>query len=243
MNHIVIFTDDRMTISAENLLRSASVNGVNTGKIYKPQDLPQLFVEMASPTLNVPKGGGLYIWKGFVVWDYLTKMPEGDFLIYADAGQTIISNVQAVINQMTDDVMLFSNGWDTQDWTKSDVSHRICPDVDLRHKKQVQASLIFIRNTEKARNFIKEWMLYCLMPGVCDNSPSVKPNVLTFAETRWDQSVLSMLQLRDGLPLHWFPSATNFHNKSDHPSDGYPAIVDHHRKRNPGATNGTDSEW
>ena len=180
---------------------------------------------------------------------------EGDVLIYADSGQTIISPVQSVIHHMTEDVMLFSNGWKHVEWCKADVYNGILGWFDreeygdpyiadkMHTYKQTQASLIFFRVTEESRRFVKEWMLWCLMPGFCDNSPSKLPNVPTFQETRWDQSILCCIQIKYGYKLHWFPTLTAMHLKADFPNDNYPAIVDHHRKRNTGATGGADSEW
>lgn len=250
MTHLITYSDERMSISAENLTRSANIHGVDYAYHAMPGSLGDDFQLMAEPTIREPKGAGLYIWKPYVIWQHMDNLKDGEILIYADAGQTIISSVQPVIDAMDSDVMMFSNGWNHMDWCKMDVAAAICP---MRAAggwtfinpqiKQAQASLIFFRVSPESRKFVKEWMLWCLMPGFCDNSPSNLPNVQTFQETRWDQSVLTCLQIKYGYKLHWFPSSTNWHRKPYHPNDNYPAIVDHHRKRNPGATNGTDSEW
>lgn len=246
MIRLITFTDVRMTFSADNLTRSVLANGIDEAYVYRYDDLDKRFMQMAEPTIYESKGAGLYIWKPYICWHAINRMKDGETLIYADAGQTIISSVQPVIDAMDQDVMMFSNGWNHMDWCKMDVmasilGRAVFPKVG--EIKQAQASLIFFRVSSESRKFVKEWMLWCLMPGFCDNSPSVLPNVPTFQETRWDQSVLSCLGIKYGYKLHWFPSSTNWHNKSAHPNDNYPAIVDHHRRRNPGATNGTDSEW
>lgn len=241
MIHLITYTDERMAESADNLLLSAAKNGVDQTVLTTPGDIPFYFRFMAAPTIHESKGAGLYIWKPFIIWDYIRSAPLGDIVIYADAGQTIVDSVKPVIDAMDQDIMMFSNGWNHMDWCKMDVAQSIlgyAPEA-----KQVQASLIFFRVTEQTIKFVKEWMLWCLMPGFCDNSPSQLPNIATFQETRWDQSVLTCLQLKYGYNLHWFPTLTNYHNKAYHPNDNYPAISDHHRKRNRGATNGTDSEW
>ena len=251
MIRLVTYADDRMSISADNLVRSSLLHGIDSAHAYTREDLEPDFIMMAEPTINESKGSGLYIWKPHFVFRAMYNAEDGDILIYADAGQTIISNVQPVIDRMYQDVMMFSNGWNHMDWCKMDVMQVICPGVnDEGHDtdieiwdKQAQASLIFFRVSPESRKFVKEWMLWCLMPGFCDNSPSVLPNVPTFQETRWDQSIITCLGIKYGYRLHWFPSSTNWHNKDQHPNDNYPAIVDHHRKRNPGATGGTDSEW
>ena len=239
MIHLITFTDERMTISAHLLASSAIKHGVDDYLIYVPAHLPDYFKQMAADNLKIEKGFGLYIWKSFIVWDYMRGLPDGDILIYADAGQTIVDSVKPVIDSMDQEIMFFSNGWKHVEWCKGDIYNAINIhngdplfwDTYAR-QKQVQASLIFFKVTPETRNFVKEWMLWCLMPGFCDDSPSKLPNYPTFAETRWDQSVLTCLQIKYNFALHWFPTLTAYHIKDEYPNDAYPAIVDHHRKRN-----------
>lgn len=229
MIHLCTFTDSRMTISAQLLVESAAKHGVDHCRIYKPADLSHDFITMALPTINIDHGSGEYIWKPYIVWRMMNEVADGDHLIYADAGQTIINSVQSLIDKMDQDMMMFSNGWKHLEWCKMDVYYSILPGRGNNNMEdaQTQASLIFFKVTPESRNFVKEWMLWCLMPGFCDNSPSKLPNVPTFQETRWDQSVLCCLQIKYGYKLHWFPTSTAMHL----PGAGV-AIVDHHRKRN-----------
>lgn len=258
MIHLVSFADHRMTISAANLQQSATRYGVDKVRVYSPADFTPQFKSMAAECLKVSKGAGLYVWKPWVVWDYIQSLPDGAIVIYADAGQTFVDNVNTVIREMKEDIMFFSNGWLQVDWCKMSVMETIIPasqygmgdgfssgwlrDSAATRHKQVQASLVFFRLTPDVRNLITEWMLWALMPGFCDNSPSTIPNYPTFKETRWDQSILCCLQIKHGYKLHWFPTTTAYHIKEFYPGDTYPAIVEHHRKRNTGMSDG-DSEW
>jgi len=246
MIRLITYHDDRMSESGAKLKASAYVNGVQEVCTLGPIDLPEMFKQLAADCLKESKGAGLYVWKPYAVWYAMNKCMDGDYLIYADAGQEFVSGVQSVINHMDQDVMMFSNGWKHLDWCKMDVADGILgADTALVRAydyKQTQASLIFFRVSKESREFVKEWMLWCLMPGFCDNSPSKLPNVPTFQETRWDQSVLCCLQIKHGYRLHWFPTLTAMHLRGDFPGDNYPGIVDHHRKRDHGKGEG-DSEW
>lgn len=252
MIHLVSFTDHRMTLSACKMNESALRNGVDVTRVYTPADFPEYFKQMAAPCLKEQKGAGLYIWKPWLVFDYIQSQPDGEIVIYADAGQTFINNVKTVVAEMKEDIMFFSNGHVHLEWCKGDVMAAINghdPEyfdsgfTGISTKdKQVQASLIFFRLTPQVRDLIKEWMLWALMPGFCDDSPSRIPNYPTFADTRHDQAIICCLQIKYGYKLHWFPTTTAYHIKAEYPGDGYPAIVDHHRKRNPGMSAG-DSEW
>ena len=159
------------------------------------------------------------------------------FLIYCDAGNEIVDNVNHIINRMDDDFFLFSNGWQHSHWCKREVAEYIngyeCYKKHLRKTyfkhKQVQASSIFFRVSQKTRDFIQEWYAWSIMPGMIDNTPRGE-QFPEFREHRHDQAILTCLQIKYGIPLHWFPSTTNHHQYL--PGDSYPQIFNHHRKTN-----------
>jgi hypothetical protein len=95
--------------------------------------------------------------------------------------------------------------------------------------KQVQASSIFFRVSQKTRDFIQEWYAWSIMPGMIDNTP-IGPQFPEFQEHRHDQAILTCLQIKYGIKLHWFPSTTNHHQHIE--GDNYPQIFAHHRKKN-----------
>lgn len=235
---VITYSDKRMTIAALKCAQSAMKYGASDIRIFGPDNLTETFKELASPTINEERGAGLYIWKPFIIWQQMLEMKDGEILIYSDAGQEFVSDIKPVVDCMDEDIMFFSNGWPHIDWCKADVFHLINPGwfpnaaEKYKDQKQVQASLIFFKVNQKTKDFVKDWMLFLLMPGVGDNSPSVISNYPTFQETRWDQSVLCCLQIRHSYRLHWFPTLTNMHQIDASPGDRYKAIIDHHRKRN-----------
>ncbi len=227
MIHLITYCNDRYLKSAHNLCRSAVKHGVDHAKIMIEADIPELYKKMIGDNINEIDRHWFYIWKPFVVWEAMNHLPDGEVLIYADAGQTIVNSVMPLIEQMDQDIMMFNNPWKHVEWCKMDVYNSIIGRscyADEPSEKQAQASLIFFRITPEVRNFVKEWMLWCLMPGFCDNSPSKIPNYPTFAEHRYDQAVLTCLQIKYGYKLHPFPSIENM--------DATYRITEHHRKNN-----------
>jgi len=234
MVKLITLSDERMTISAANCIASAIMNGVDDVTIFAPEEFPDWFKNHHKELLKSERGYGFWCWKPYLVSMTINKMKDGDILIWADAGQTFVNDVNHVIKEMKEDVFLFSNGWPHFDWCKADCIDCIIPFPQEKDYKQTQASLIFFRVSEESRNFCKEWFAYSLIPGIIDNEPSKIDNVETFKEHRHDQAILCCLQIKHGYNLHWFPTTTAGHIHEDYP-DRYPAIVDHHRKRN--------SEW
>ena len=113
-----------------------------------------------------------------LIFEALLDMNENDILIYSDAGVEFINNVSHIIDKMDEDLFLFGNNYNHVDWCKMDVIKTINSNnyyltlLNEDHLKQIQASVIFIRPTQKAKEFIKEWLLYCQMPNLIDDSPS-----------------------------------------------------------------------
>lgn len=242
MIKLVTFTDPRMTISASKLVESAMQYGCDSYSLWNERDLPEWLYRMHPEMVPDSRGFGWYAWKPFIVCEEILKAKDGDIIIYADAGQTLVNNVQHVVNAMDSDVFLFSNGWPHVEWCKMDTLETMLSShidafkgwqrmaANMKHHKQVQASLLFFRVSKESQDFCREWLGWSLIPGMIDNSPSKSPNIETFAEHRWDQSILGCLQIKHGYKLHWFPTTTAHH--LDKGGATYPEITLHHRKRN-----------
>lgn len=232
MIKLVTFTDERMTKSANLCAQSGMKQGADGYSIWTMNDLSAEFRETMADVLKHERGAGYYCWKPYVVHREMCRLQDGDILVYCDAGNEWISNMRQAIAAMDQDIMFFANGWKHVEWCKMDCLATIGPPGDLREVQQVQASTFFVRVTPETRRFIREWYAWSILPGIIDNDPSVLPNVATFQEHRWDQSVLCCLQIKYGYRLHWFPSTTNMHRREQFANIKYPALFWHHRRRN-----------
>lgn len=233
MTHLITFTDDNMTMAANICVTSALLNNVHETKIYGPKDIDAKFRKANAAILDQPRGCGYWLWKPFIILEELKKMKDGEYLIYCDAGVEIVNNVNHIIDRMQGDVWLFGNMFQHVHWCKADVMKALnCFDSG----SQVQASVIFIRNSKQAREFVNEWLTWCTVSGMIDDSPSKCPNHPEFQEHRHDQAILTTLACREKLtPLHWWPAMYNAghfaYEKTGYP-DTYPVLFHHHRCRN-----------
>lgn len=242
MIKLITFCDDRMTVSATKCAQSAMKLGADGYSIWTMNDLSAEFKETMADVLKHERGAGWYCWKPYIVHREMCRLQDGDILVYCDAGNEWISNMRQAIAAMDQDILFFGNGWKHEEWCKMDVLSAITPDymksshrlIDAcrENNQQVQASTFFVRVTPDTRRFIREWYAWSILPGMIDNDPSILPNVPTFSEHRWDQSVLTCLQIKYGYRLHWFPSTTNMHRREQFANIKYPALFWHHRKRN-----------
>lgn len=191
--------------------------------------------------LDQPRGGGYWIWKPYIIKLALKASEMDDYVLYSDAGIEIISNLQPLID-VGEDILLFNNEWKHIEWCKADVMHAITPEWMRpdRADAQVQASIILIRKTPFTVQFVKDWLDWCERPCFIDDTPSRTPNVAGFREHRHDQAILTCLQIKHGISLHWWPAHYQEGVKYKYPDDHYPIIFNHHRFRNHG-TNAKDS--
>lgn len=233
MTRLITFADDNMSMAAEICHYSALQNNVHEAKMYGPKDIDAKFRKANAAIFNQPRGCGYWLWKPYLIDRELKNMNDNDVLVYADAGVEIVNNINHIVDRMTGDIWLFGNMWQHLHWCKADVMKAInCWDSG----GQVQASVIVIRNTRFAKEFVNEWLTWCTVSGMIDDSPTKCPNHPEFQEHRHDQAVLTTLAYREKLtPFHWWPAMYNaghFTYEKTGYADTYPVLFHHHRMRN-----------
>jgi len=86
-NHLVSYATPDMSISAEILKRSAKVNGIDKCYVWGRAALEQTeFYSQNKEILDTPRGSGLWCWKPWIILDLMNKLPDGEIIVYADAG-------------------------------------------------------------------------------------------------------------------------------------------------------------
>jgi hypothetical protein len=269
--HLVTFSDESMSRAAELCVESAGRNGVDNAQgqwasecIYNRHaiefsgwaDGPQF--ELLELMDANPRGCGFWAWKPFIILEAMNHCSQGGTLVYADAGIEFIAPVQHIIDRMDSDIFLFGNNWEHAHWCKRDVVEAVWPFGLLgalpedhsyiqektwdRFGKQCQASVIFFRVSDYSRQFVAEWLKWCLFDGgrLIDDSPSIAPNHPEFREHRHDQAILTTLAYREGIKLHYWPASYNdgaftYEKLPEYADDDYPVLFHHHRRR--------DNEW
>lgn len=245
MIRLVNFSDDKMTRSQMLCTDSAYTQGVDQVFQYSPTHMDAHFCQFNEKIVKAERGAGYWLWKPYFINRAMGHCEDGDILIYSDSGVEWIAPVNHIIDAMDQDIFLFSNGHQHVHWCKMDVLEGILPDSfkngygdwlkdgNCILRQQVQASVIFFKVNQKTRDFVKEWLLWCQMPGFIDDNPSVLPNHREFAEHRHDQAILTCLQIKYNFKLHWWADSLWYESQRERwPEDKYPSMFRHHRKRN-----------
>ena len=251
MIRLVCYSDENMSISRTkcigSFLEQTSKSELDFDRVTVHEWDSDMMKETEFYQLNQDifqegaRGAGCYwLFKPYIIYKAMLDMNDGDILCYADAGVEFINDISHIINVMDEDVFLFGNNWNHVDFCKGDVFKTIngwdVPNDEQRKIKQIQASVMFFRISDFSKMFVKTWLLYCQMPNLINDAPSVHPNVETFVDGRHDQQIATALAIKFNIRLHWW--CANYNNGAfvydkieQYKSDNYPVIFHHHRRR------------
>lgn len=230
MIHLVTYHSPDMSISAKRCVESGRRYGVDKVWTWTRAAIEQTeFYEQNREILDVPRGNGLWAWKPYIILETLKRCNAEDIVIYADAGVEFIAPISHVTKQMGD-IWLFGNMYKHEHWAKRDIMKHI---GTWPKGNQCQASVILAK--PGARKFIEEWLSYCCIKQLIDDSPSVTQNHPEFRDNRHDQAILTCVAHKWQVPLNWWPAIYNsgaFTYSSEGYTKPYPPLFHHHRKRN-----------
>ena len=155
------------------------------------------------------RGYGYWIWKPFIICEYLKKIPENDVLVYADigcefssAGGEIFSDY--LVHLKKNDFLVFSTytGQSESVWTKKELIDLFNLPQKKIIEEQVAATFFLIKNNVRTRKIMHEWLNiaesenFIYINDVCSTSKNPE-----FIEHRHDQSIFSLLMKKYNIPI------------------------------------------
>jgi hypothetical protein len=161
-----------------------------------------------------PRGYGYWIYKPLVLLDMMSRYPENDIVVYADAGCSIRATplwnewIQGIHAHPTHRITVIHDAYNPEyTWTKADLyTYLDIPmesSIELNGQPTVVQSLGGIQammNTAENRTLITEWYTTMVADNYCylTDSKSRIPNHPTFKAHRHDQSIISLLMKKRG---------------------------------------------
>jgi len=159
-------------------------------------------------------GFGWYAWKPYIILRALDEAATDDLVIYQDVGRREPVVISRSLREW--DGFLSERGWScvaglripewgaNRLWTKRNVFEAMGLDgARYAEAAQVQASWSVWRKCPKTLAFVREWAGLCqrleLVGGQLENGADGE--VPGFHEHRWDQSLLTLLALRENMPV------------------------------------------
>ncbi len=189
----ITYGDDNYADSLKRIKAEAEATGLfDEVRLYTPADLPEPFLTY---TRTYRRGGGYWLWKPFVIKDALDRAAEGDVVVYADAGCTIMPHNDWTsyfdVLKRKEELFFLAPG-KSRKWCKREVFDFFHTPNDL-WKKASQIQATFIMAAKRGDNeVITKWYETALNhPELFTDADGSTPQDARFREHRHDQAVLT----------------------------------------------------
>lgn len=241
--------------SQQELKKSALNNGFDEVIDYNDLWLKTqtAFYEKNNHILTQKRGNGYWLWKPFIILDVLKKVNDDDIICYSDSGNIFISSILPLVNLVSkNEPLLFCNSdHKNKIWAKRDCFYYMNCDNKFYHEGfQVSAGFLLLKKTEASIKIIEEWLALCENENILTDKPNKcgLPNFEEYKDHRHDQSILSLLAIKNNIeifrdPTQWgnkyklikFRTQGEFIDRSyednKFPNSAYPTILNAHRKK------------
>lgn len=213
---------------------------------YSSKDIPTSYKEAHKDIFSCKKGAGLWLWKPFLIEKTIHDMHDGEWLFYVDSATVFIRPVSHLIKCAQEngtDIMLYELPLLDRQFTKKECYDAL--GLTDYSQNQTLATFLLLKNTEKARAFVQEWLSLCEQkPLLSQENFSRGGEFSDFFSHREDQSLLSLLRMKHGLSVfrdcsdygetpHMYFSNAYAYVPKNYPNSDYPTILLSNRRSKP----------
>ena len=211
--HFITYANDKFKQAKNRILQEAkdfynfqSVTG------YGPEDLSELFVSKFKNILERPRGGGYWIWRPIILYNKMSSLKEGEFLVYLDAGCHLNKNGLKRFNEYIDmleksdyGVMSFQMSGNNSPgslekekyWSVKEVFEyfNVSQDSEIGNSGQYLGGILILKKNKHIMEIL-ELFIKALYddPEMFTDFYNNKPQHKEFKENRHEQSVFSILR-------------------------------------------------
>ena len=197
----ISYGDNKYKKSLEYNGKSAlEIAGVDEFYGYGPEDLDEEFKKKNNYILSGIKGNGYWLWKPYFIYKTLkTKLNDGDYLIYSDAGIAYIDKAQLIVNFINErkaEMYLHRLPHLEKHYTKRDAFVLMGADLPFfAETGQFNAAFQIYKKSKFTEIFLEEYLYYAQDKRIITDDGNVMglPNYEGFIAHRHDQSILSLL--------------------------------------------------
>ncbi len=236
--HLINFADKKFRdAQILNTKTALSKGGFENVFECNPDLIDRKFLKKYSQIFSSPTGYGYWLWKPYFIKKYLSKISNGEILIYADSGSYFIRSAKPLAeltNVYKQDIIPFSLPYMEESWTKRDAFVLMgCDNLNFRKELQRLGGFIVIKKSKFSIRFVDEYFKYCLNKNILTDieNLSQRKNYKTFVEHRHDQSVFSLLSKKYKLQAFRDPSQFGNNQINYFSNSKYCQILELTRKR------------
>ncbi|MGN0384906.1 MAG: hypothetical protein ACI4EX_03400 [Lachnospiraceae bacterium] len=182
---------------------------------YTPESIDKEFIEKNKQWFVVGDSqiGKYGLWRPIILQDAYSKINEGDYLIYADAGTFFVNDVHHLTELMDDrglNILVFSLPFVEKQWTKRDILIRLNADTErITDSNQRMSTCFVIKKSSEGEELINRYKEVAeLYPELFTDEGNRlgKDNYPNFIQNRHNQSVLSVLTKSMEIPAFRDPT-------------------------------------
>lgn len=154
------------------------------------------------------RGFGWYAWKPYIIWDALSRLDDGDIVLFTDADCIPVSDFSILFDVCNKDggIMLFTaQSHSNHKWNKRDCLVVMGQDEPKYRFAQagVARFMLFQKGHWRTTQFLMEWLTYCVNPLATTFDPSkILPEHEGFIEHRTEQAIMTNLAHKYGIKLY-----------------------------------------
>lgn len=190
--------------------------GFDVVKIYRPHDLDDFFRERNEFILSHNRGGGLWLYKPYVIMYHMLYMSkENDLICYMDANYRITRSLVPSLLRLTaaETRIGIYKGIYRPDVYVTTLTEKVYSKNDafllmglnnetFRETEQAWAGFVVFARNFHSQQFIAEWLTYAQDHRIITDESSVfGKEDSSFQANRHDQTILSLLSKKWGIPL------------------------------------------
>lgn len=179
---------------------------------YSDKDIDNQFYNKNKIALDTPRGGGLWLWKPYIILKTLRQLNDGDICMYIDSGVMFMKDVTPVI-----DILKSSEVWITEipliekQWTKRLCFVKMgCEGEKFEETCQVAGGYIAVKKSEFTVKLIQEWLNYAcdyeLLSSLDRSDKEAENEIPEFIKHIEDESIWSLLTKKYNIKAYSDPS-------------------------------------
>ena len=99
--HLITYATPNFLQSARDLRHSAARYGIETTVFGPRTRIVKSFADDHPEIMRAKRGAGYWLWKPFIILETLKSLPDGDVLMYCDAGAELVADPQPLAELAT----------------------------------------------------------------------------------------------------------------------------------------------
>lgn len=204
--HFITYGDSKKySISKKHIVGLARYsNFFDSCNSFSKKDLDYDFVNKYKEILNQKRGGGFYLWKPRIIFNFLKKINDNDILVYTDSGSSFNYLAKKRFFEYIEmlQVSEFGNlrienpkNFIEKHWTTKELFSyfNVSVDSDIGNSAQLLGGHLLFKKNKHTENFLNEFFKLVDFDQNLITDFYEKNQIINFKENRHDQSIFSLL--------------------------------------------------